>query len=313
MIVLLCQGVRDTNQFSTARYLLHASYVAALLFHLVRSGPPVNQLPEIQPVIFPRWKHAPWIPVLVVVLILLMTAFSDDGFSLLMLLMVVAAVIIIVAWRREITPGLVIQGILVAVLAYFAGLPMMKNGFVNEGFGYLFTIFAMPMYIAGGLLLRHTRLGGLQLLAKQYLTALRNFLLGCLFFIPLGLANAANGSPTGSDFTWVKTVWMPFSLPWWSGLTEETWFRLLLVGLVYFLLRPAFRKHPFSAVFVAVLFSGITFGLGHGRTLEAFLTTGLLYGVPFAFLFARRDWEHAVGAHYMVNMIPWVMVFLEAV
>jgi hypothetical protein len=30
-----------------------------------------------------------------------------------------------------------------------------------------------------------------------------------------------------------------------------------------------------------------------------------------AAIFARRDWEHAVGAHYMVNMIPWLMVFLE--
>jgi hypothetical protein len=28
-------------------------------------------------------------------------------------------------------------------------------------------------------------------------------------------------------------------------------------------------------------------------------------------VFARRDWEHAVGAHYMVNMIPLVIVFLE--
>jgi len=45
--------------------------------------------------------------------------------------------------------------------------------------------------------------------------------------------------------------------------------------------------------------------------MDSFLTTGLLYGVPFAAIFARRDWEHAVGAHYMVNMIPWVMVFLE--
>jgi len=31
-----------------------------------------------------------------------------------------------------------------------------------------------------------------------------------------------------------------------------------------------------------------------------------------AVVFARRDWEHAVGAHYMVNMIPWVMILLEA-
>jgi hypothetical protein len=104
---------------------------------------------------------------------------------------------------------------------------------------------------------------------------------------------------------------MPFSLPWWSALLEETWFRLVLVGLVYFLLRPAFQKHPALAVLAAVFFSGITFGLGHGRTLERFLVTGLLYGVPFAALFARRDWEHAVGAHYMVDMIPWLMLVLR--
>jgi hypothetical protein len=187
----------------------------------------------------------------------------------------------------------------------------MKNGFVSEGFGYQFTILAVPMYIAGGLLLGHTNLGGIQLLAKQYIPAMRSFLWGCLLFLPLGLVNAASGSPQGANFTWVSAWWMPFSLPWWSGLIEETWFRLFLVGLVYWLLRPAFQKHPALAVLVAVLFSGITFGLGHGRTTERFLVTGLLYGVPFAALFARRDWEHAVGAHYMVDMIPWLMLILK--
>ena len=104
---------------------------------------------------------------------------------------------------------------------------------------------------------------------------------------------------------------MPLSLPWFSGIAEETWFRLLLVGLCYFFLRPALRRYPALAVMVAVLVSGTMFGLAHGRTLERFLTTGLLYGVPMAAIFSRRDWEHAVGAHYMINMIPWVMVFLE--
>ena len=39
--------------------------------------------------------------------------------------------------------------------------------------------------------------------------------------------------------------------------------------------------------------------------------TGLLYGVSFAAVFVRRDWEHAVEAHYMVDMIPMLIVFLE--
>jgi hypothetical protein len=105
---------------------------------------------------------------------------------------------------------------------------------------------------------------------------------------------------------------MPLSLPWFSAISEETWFRLFLVGLCYFSLRPAFQRRPALAIIIAVLFSAITFGLGHGGTFqERFLVTGLLYGLPMAVVFARRDWEHAVGAHYMINMIPWLMAFLE--
>ena len=59
-------------------------------------------------------------------------------------------------------------------------------------------------------------------------------------------------------------------------------------------------------------FSATIFGLGHAGTLqERFWMTGMLYGLPLAVTFARRDWEHAVGAHYMINMIPTLMVFLE--
>jgi hypothetical protein len=166
------------------------------------------------------------------------------------------------------------------------------------------------MYVAGGLLFDRTRLGGIQLLAGRYSEVVRSVFWGFLLFVPLGLFNAADGSP-GTDITWVTEWWMPFSLPWFSGIAEETWFRLFLVGLCFFFLRPALRTRPALAVIAAVLFSGITFGLGHGRTMDKFLTTGLLYGVPLAAIFAKRDWEHAVGAHYMINMIPWVMVFLD--
>ena len=51
---------------------------------------------------------------------------------------------------------------------------------------------------------------------------------------------------------------------------------------------------------------------GSRRTLqEKILMIGLLFGLPMAVVFARRDWEHAVGAHYMINMFPTLMVFLE--
>lgn len=310
VVVMLLQGVRYTDQFIIVRHILHVTYVSALLWYLSRTGAPTNSLPDIRPLVFPRWKFGRWIPVLGMALLLAFSVFSDHGLSILMLLLIIATVWILVAWRREIRMRLVFQGLVVAIIAFLGGLPALNNGFASGTVIIGFSVFAPPMYIAGALLFKRTDLGGIQLLLGRNGKALQSFLWGCLLFVPLGLINAASGSP-GTDITWVTRWWMPVSLPWFSGITEEILFRLLLVSLCYLLLRPAFRRQPAFAVLAAVVFSAIIFGLGHGRTLDNFLTTGLLYGLPMAVIFARRDWEHSVGAHYMINMIPWVMVFLE--
>jgi hypothetical protein len=236
---------------------------------------------------------------------------SDSGVIYLMIMMLIVTVWILLHWRREIHLHEVIMGLAVTLIAFLGGRPFLENGFTGTPFFFIRLTFVTPMFIAGGLLLTHTHLGGNQLYAKRYGKALGGILWGCLLFVPLGLINAAGGSP-GSNITWVNKWWMPFSLPWFSGIAEETWFRLFLVGLCYYLLRPAFRTYPELAFLFSVLFSGITFGLGHARTADRFLVTGLLYGLPMAVVFARRDWEHSVGAHYMINFIPWVMVYLES-
>jgi hypothetical protein len=312
MVTMLWLGVRDTGRYSEVRHILQAGYVAALLWYLSRSGLPISQLPQLRAQVLPRWRYGIWIPVLVIAILFALAVLSSDGgLGLLMLLMIVATVCILLAWRREIRFRSVIQGLILAFIAYPAGLPMLNNGLFSETIFYLLLILVPPMYIAGGLLVGRTRLGGVQLLAKRYLKALLSFIWGCLLFVPLGLFNAASGAPE-SNFTWMSEWWMPITLPVFSGITEETWFRLLLVGLCYFVLRPAFPSRPAIPILFAVLFSAITFGLGHSGTyLERFLVTGLLYGLPMAVVFARRDWEHAVGAHYMINMIPTLMVFLE--
>lgn len=310
IVVMFFYNVRSTGQYKEVRYVLQVGYVAALLWYLGRSGPSVNQLPEIRPQVLPRWKFGAWIPVLVIALLFVLTLVSEQGVSILVLLMMVATGPILLAWRREIHRRSVIQGLTVALIAFLAGSQMSDNGFVSKLFLYLLPVFSLPMYVAGGLLHERTRLGGIQLLNGQYGKAVKSVLWGGLLFIPLGLLNAAGGSP-GPGITWVTKWWQPLWLPWFSGIAEETWFRLFLMGLCFFFLRPAFRSRPAVAVVASVLFSGITFGMLHGFTLERFLVTGLLYGVPMAAVLARRDWEHAVGAHYMVNMIPWLMVFLE--
>lgn len=310
IVVMLFYNVRATGQYKEVRYVLQVGYVAALLWYLGRSGPSVNQLPEIRPQVLPRWKFGASIPVLVIALLFALTLVSEQGVYILLLLMMVATGLILLAWRKEIRRRSVIQGLTVALIAFLAGSQMSDNGFISKLFLYLLPVFSFPMYVAGGLLYERTQLGGIQLLTGQYGKAVKSVLWGGLLFIPFGLLNAAGGSP-GPGITWVTKWWQPLWLPWFSGIAEETWFRLFLMGLCFFFLRPAFRSRPAVAVVASVLFSGITFGMLHGFTLERFLVTGLLYGVPMAAVFARRDWEHAVGAHYMVNMIPWLMVFWE--
>jgi hypothetical protein len=310
LVVMLLVGVRDTGRFRVARDALQVAYVAALLWYLGRTGPALSGLPDLKPLVLPHRSLGRWIPVAGVALLFAWTAVSGDRASILRLLMMIGVGPILIVWRRGIRLRTAIVGLVVAAIAFLGGLPFWVNGFLSSFTFALMLAFTPLMFIAGGLLLQRTGLGGSQLHAGRYGKALGSFLWGCLLFVPLGLLNAASGSP-GGNITWVNHWWMPLSLPWFSGITEEAWFRLYLVSLCYWLLRPAFGRRPTLAVVSAVLFSAITFGLGHGPTLDHFLYTGLLYGLPMAVVFARRDWEHTVGAHYMINMIPWVMVFLE--
>ena len=310
LVVMLFRGVRNTDQFRAERYTLHVAYVAALIWYLSRSGTSVKKLPELGQLLLFRRKIGKRIPVIIIAL-LLVAAFFKEGMSIIMLLPMIATIWILIVWRREIGLPPILLGLVVALIAFLGGLPFWENQFVGKSVFIGFLVFVMPMFVAGGLLFKRTGLGGSQLYTRQYSKTLWSFLAGCLLFVPFGLINAATGSP-GTGISWVTRWWMPFTLPWFSGIVEEAWYRLLLVTLCYFLLRPAFNKSPAVAVVLSVLFSGIIFGLGHGGSLmDRFLTTGMLYGLPMAVIYARRDWEHAIGAHYMINLIPWIMVFLE--
>ena len=308
MIVMLMNGVQGTNRYIALRHTLPALYVVVMFWYLARTGPSFNLPPEPNQQVSPRGKLVSWLPVLGIALIFWLNLVSKDGRDLLILLMMVAFVGILLVWRGDIRLRTIIQGLTVTLVAYLTGLQLVNLGVISRSWNIIFTGFTFPFYVAGALLSKRTKVGGVQLLSGGYGEALKSLLFGCLLFIPMGLVNAFGGSKVIT--TSVHDWWMPLWLPLWSGINEETWFRLYLVGLCAFLMRPALRRHPNLVVLAAVLFSGIVFGVGHGRTLEVFLTTGLLYGVPFAAVFAKRDWEHAVGAHYMVNMIPAVVAFL---
>jgi hypothetical protein len=167
IITMLWLDVRDTGRYSLVRNILNVGYVAALLWYLARSGPSISQLPKIRPFVFQRWKYGPWIPVLGLILIVTLIALSDDGLLILILVSVIATVWILLVWRREIKLRAVIQALAVALFAYLGSLRLL-DGFFSETLFYLLLMFAAPMYIAGGLLVTRSGLGGVQLWANQY-------------------------------------------------------------------------------------------------------------------------------------------------
>lgn len=307
--IMLHLGVRITRDFAKLRNGFTIVYAAVLLWYLACSGPSISQLPEFSSLLFANWQYGWLVAVLVIALLFCLPMVSDKGWPILFLLFLVSTLLILVAWHRQITASSMALGIAVSLIAFVAGsILFWVNKFVPKPNLIIYLVFVPPMFIVGNLLMVRIGLGGIRLLDGQYGNVLMSFLWGCLLFIPLGLANAADKRET---YPWVNRWWQPLVVPLWSGINEEVIFRLFLFPLCYALLRPAFNWQTGLAILAAVLFSGITFGLAHGCTWDNFLSTGLCYGLPMAVVFVSRDWEHAVGAHYMVNMIPWVLVFLK--
>jgi len=304
---MLFGGIRETGQFAAGRYILQTAYVLALLWYLIRSESSVAQMADRHLFWQDRSRILRFVPA-IVILLLLVTEFLGQGILLPLLLL--ATIWILVLWRREISLSGALLALAMTAIAFLGGFPFYQNGYIGAVPFVLVLAFAALMFIAGNLLSKRAGLLGSQLYSGQPGKAFLSFLWGCLLFIPLGLSNAAAGSP-GSWMTWVNRWWIPLSQPLFSGIVEEIRSRLFLVSLCCLLLQPGFTKRPAIPLLCAVFFSAITFGLGHGGALlQNFLVTGLLYGLPMAAVFVRRDWEYAVGAHYMINMIPTLMVFL---
>ena len=303
LALMLLLGVRGTGRFLAARGALHFAYVAALLWYLACRGPSVAHLPD-SALGHAANGHVGRLVVTGAALVLCLVGLFDRG--LFLELLAAATLVIIVIWRRQVATRAVVLGLAASALAFVTGgIAFWRHGFVAKPMLVFMLIFIPHMFVAGGLLVARTGLGAVRALEGHYGMALRSFLAGGVLFIPLGLANAAG--PARPGLAWVNRWWQPLVLPVWSGIVEEVVFRTVLVCLLFALLQPVLKRSPVVAIGLAVLFSAVTFGLGHGQTWGNLLGAGLGYGLPMAVVFARRDWEHAVGAHYMINMVPWLM------
>lgn len=330
--IMLYFGFRGSSEVGAIVLILGVISTSAIIWYLSRTGPSVSVLPDLDPLIFPKLKFRGILCLLIlslligptlVALILIVSLRPIGGQDLvdnagrylqpwiiLEVSLALIAVYIIFKWHRRLRARLIVLGLAAGLIAGAAQVVQIADSGdpFDVFWAVLQTMAVPPLFIGGGLLLAHTGIGRNRLLEGKYLVASLSFLSGCLLYLPLALVNTVGGAHAG--YTWMNALWKPLAFSWLPAIAEETWARMFLIILCYALLRPVTNERPHRAVIAAVLLSAIAHGLVHGPTLSNLFETGLIYLLPMAVLFVKRDWEHAVGAHYVVNLLPFLAVFL---
>lgn len=289
------------------------AYIAALIWHLLRGGQPAADLPDPAPIVLPRFGFRGMLWVIILSLgLLFASGIVLRPWTILVVASALIALGIIVVWRRRLSVRMIVLG-LIAGLVSGLGTGCMMPG---NPFAVLYILVTTTLlFVGGALLLDHTGLARVRLLEGKYASGLGSFLWACVLALPPALLNILGGAQA-SD-TWVDSRWKPLCALT-PGIAEETWARLFLTTLCYALLRPTTNDRPQRAVVAAVLVGALTHGLVHLPTAAAILSpavfgtllAGLVYGVPMALLFIKRDLECAVGYHFFVDFVRFLAALL---
>ena len=285
--------------------LLGLVYIGGLLWYLVHTPPHALDLPDLPTDRLPGQGYRSRL-ILVLLTLALLFALALPLHPQLMLIGVFALLSgwLIVYWRARVTRRLVMLGLAAGGVVLAAQAAMGYNPYA------VFYLALIPLlFVAGGLLVGYSGLGRLTVLKSGWAAA-RSVGWGCLLALPPALLNVMGGAQRGDS--WVEHWWQPVEalVP---GIAEETWARLFLVSLVYILLRPRTKEQPHRAVRAAILVGAVTHGFAHLPTLAilgpggmGMLVAALLYGVPMGLLFVKRDFEHAVGYHFFVDLLRFM-------
>jgi hypothetical protein len=159
------------------------------------------------------------------------------------------------------------------------------------------------------LLIRRTGLAHSKWMNGRVALGLQSFLWGCVLALPAALLNLLGNLQAGD--TWVRHVWQSL-YAFVPALAEETWARLFLTTLIYAALRPVSGSRPRRAVVAAILIGALVHGFAHSGINPFGIVIGsLLYGLPTALLFIKKDFEHAIGYHFLVDFVRFLAAFLQ--
>jgi hypothetical protein len=279
----------------------------SLIWTLARTKPALNELPASD--VLAAKRPGFWVRTLLLFLGLAITLFVGMFVGIGLILMVVCGLLgagVTLTWRKMLTRQITGVGIAIGLISVL-GVILLGTDDLFWAAAYLVTI--PPAFTGGALLLQRTRLGHVRILEGKPTLLFRGLLIGCVLGVPAGLFNLL-GKIQGQD-TYIIHWWQPLYaiVP---AVTEESWARLFLVSFCYALLRPAVDVHPRRAVVVAILISILAFSSAHaGLNPFVILIDGLLFSTPYALLLIKKDFEHAVGYHFMTDFFRFIMAFLS--
>lgn len=202
-----------------------------------------------------------------------------------------------------------------ALVAGVAGLGARWVDFRPPVWAGLQVALVLTGLLAGRALLDHLGLlvvgfGRSLALTEGARAAARGFGYGLLVATPWALANVAIGGAARDD--WVRAWWQPL-VAIQPAIAEEAWGRVLLVPLLVLVLRPAGRMRP--ALTTAVLIAGYWFAYLHTPgglgALPGTLLLGTLYSLPLTYLWLRGGLEAAIGFHFWIDFIRFVVAYLS--
>jgi hypothetical protein len=283
------------------------AFAVGLIWALSQARPAMNELPD--PDVFNAKRPGFWLRSLLLFvglsLAILLGMFISIGFSM-MLVCGLLGLGVTLTWRKSLTWKIAGTGLALGLISAL-GTAFLGTGDLLFAAAYLITI--PPAFTGGALLLRRTQLGHVRLLEGKPAVVLKVFLIGCVLGLPATLVNLL-GNVQSQD-TYIVHWWQPLYaiVP---GIAEETWARLFLVSFCYAVLRPATNLRPRRAALVAILISVLAFSTAHaGINPFVMIIDGLLFSTPYALLLIKKDFEHAVGYHFMVDFVRYIAAFLS--
>jgi hypothetical protein len=286
--------------------ILGTIYVLILIWWFFRSKPSATDLPNSQPIVnfLPHYWPMLWFVIILTAILTALTCVQLQDGWLMLILSIPLSLLIIIIWRKRLNRKLIVASVITAIV--LAGVEQLLGE--EQSSGLILPIGAALMFLAGVLLLDHTKLTHIRLLDGDYLGAGKSFLWGCVLALPPALLNILSlrlAPPSAFDLLYDR---------WWEtfyalqpGILEEVWARLLLTTLLYALLRPTSNERPQRALIGAMVIAAFIHGAAHYPSSITSPLVGiyiaLMYGIPLVLLYVKRDLERAIAYHFFIDFI----------